>query len=164
MSDDNPSSGRAWRQRWQALGARERRAVGLAVLVLAAFVLWTAGVRPAWRVITEAPARIDTREAALQQMQRLAGEARELRELAPIPREQAVDAVKAATERLADKARLTIQGDRLSVNFTGIGPQALQQWLQEVRAQAQARPVQATLNRSGGSLSGSVVLAVGDGA
>lgn len=164
MNDATDSSGRAWRQRWQALQARERRAVLLAALVLATFVLWSAGIRPAWQVVREAPAQIEAREAALQQMQRLAAEARELRGLTPVSRDQAMETVRTATARLADKARLNVQGDRLTVNFTGVGPQAFEQWLQEVRTQARARPVQASLNRSGGQFSGSVVLAIGDGA
>lgn len=163
MNDSSVQSGRAWRQRWQALGARERRAVALAGAVLAAYALWAVGIRPAWQVVREAPAQLEQREAALLQMQALAAEARELREMAALPREQALQAVKSATERLGDKARLSVQGERVSVVFTGVGPQALQQWLQQVRTQARARPVQAALNRGEPTFSGSIVLALGDG-
>lgn len=164
MNDSAASSDRPWRQRWQALEARERRALVLAAAVLGAFVLWSAGIRPAWQVVREAPAQIEAREASLQQMQRLAGEARELRDLRPVNRDQALETVRAATARLADKARLNAQGERITVNFSGIGPQTFEQWLNEVRTQARARPVQATLNRIGGQLNGTLVLAIGDGA
>lgn len=149
-----------WRERWRALAPREQRLVALAVTLVALAAAWSLLVAPAWRTVRAAPAEIDRLDRQLQDMQRLATEARELRRTPPLPPAQAEAALRAATERLGERARLVLAGDRATVTFTGVDSAQLRDWLAEVRVGARARPLEAQLVRSGGGFNGTVVLAL----
>lgn len=97
-------------------------------------------------------------------MQRLATESQQLRATPPLPPDAAVAALKAATERLGDKGRLMLQGERAILSVNGAGPQALRDWLAEARSGARARPLEANLTRTGAGYNGAIVLAIGGGA
>lgn len=147
-----------WLARWRALAPRERQAVALAASLVALFAAWTLAVAPAWRIVREAPAELDRLDRQLQEMQRLAAEAKDLRATPPLPPAQGVAALQAATSRLGDRARLNLVGDRATVTFNGIEAGRLREWLSEVRVGARAQPIEAQLTRSGPGFNGSVVL------
>ena len=69
----------AWKQRWQQFAPRERRMIALAGAVLGGFLLFTVAIRPAWTTVRSAPARLSELDTQFQQMQRMAGESKELR-------------------------------------------------------------------------------------
>jgi general secretion pathway protein M len=150
----------AW---WRALPLRERRLALLAGGVLLAFLLWTLAIQPAWRTIATAPAELDELEAQLQGMQRLAGEVTQLRATPPVNPELAAAALKAATERLGEQGKLSLQGERAVLTVNGVATSDLRDWLAEARSGARARPVEANLLRSGPGLSGTLVLSLGGG-
>jgi general secretion pathway protein M len=145
---------------WQELAPRERRLVAIATTLVLLALLWLVAVQPAWRTLARAPAELDRLDAQWQAMQRLGSEAQALRAAPPVPLDQAQAALKAASERLGDKAQLTLTGDRVLVRFNGIAPSALRDWLAEARAGARARPVAASLQRSGEGFSGTLELAL----
>ena len=147
--------------RWRALAPRERRYLTVALVVLIGFVLWMLAIQPALRTVRTAPARLDQLDAQLQQMQRLAAETVSLRGVPPAPPAQAALALKSATERLGDKARLALQGDRATLTATGISAEALRAWLQEARSTARARAVEVQLVRNPQGFAGTVVVALG---
>jgi|APIni6443716594_1056825.scaffolds.fasta_scaffold918315_1 general secretion pathway protein M len=149
---------RAW---WAALPVRERRLVGAAAAVVVAFLAWVLAVQPALRTLREAPAQLETLDAQLQTMQRLAGEARELRTASPLGAAQSSVALKAASDRLGDKARLSVQGERAVLTLNGVGSEALRNWLAEVRSGARARPIEAQLSRGPQGFTGTLTLAIG---
>lgn len=151
--------------RWRTLAPRERVAVAVAGSALGLYVLWSVAVQPAWRTLNDAPAELQKLDAQLDAMRVLAGEAQALRQAPPVLAAQAETALRAATGRLGDGARLDLQGDRATVNFKGVTGEAFVAWLSEVRAGARARPVQAQLMRdaAGGTYAGTVVLALGHG-
>lgn len=151
------------RARWHALGPRDRRLLGLAAAVLGAFALWSVAIQPAWRTLREAPAQRDALDAQWQQMQALAAEAQQLRATPPLAAEQAAAALRAASERLGNGARLSLQGDRAVLTLSGVSSAQLREWLAEARAGARARPVEAQLSRGAQGFSGSVVLQLGVG-
>lgn len=151
------------RARWQALGARERRLLTVAAWLVGALLAWYVAVAPAWRTVSGAPARLDQLDAQLQQMQRMAGEARSLRGAPAVGAVQAQVAVKAASDALGGVARLTLQGDRATVTFTNASGAQLREWLTEVRGAGRARPVEASLTRGPQGYNGSVVLALPGG-
>jgi general secretion pathway protein M len=151
----------ALRTRWQALGVRDRGLAWLAIAILSAFVLWSWAVQPAWRALRDAPAQIGTLEAQLQEMQSLAAETRELRAAPALSSEQSAAALKAASDRLGNKARLSMQGERAVLTLTGASSSQVREWLAEARAGARARPVEAQLSRNAQGFSGSVVLSIG---
>lgn len=161
MSDATPNRTDALRAAWAARDPRERRLVVLATLVVGLFLLWTVALQPALRTLREAPIRLDALDRQLQAMQQQASEARELRATPPLPRAQALAALRAASERLGAAGRLTEQGDRALVTLDNVSPDQFRAWLADVRGAARARPIEATLTRTDLGLSGSVVLAVG---
>jgi general secretion pathway protein M len=150
--------------RWQALAPRERRLVGIGGSVLLFFLVWMVFVQPAWRTVRDAPAHIDRLDTQLQQMQRLAAESRELRGASPMAAAQAAVVLKAATDRLGEKARLSVQGERAVLTLNGVSGEQLRSWMAEARSGARARPVEAQLNRSPQGYNGTLTVTLGVGA
>ena len=151
----------AARARWQTLAARERRLVLVAVAVLGLYLVWAVAIQPARRTIERATVEREALEAQWQVMLRLADEARQLRAAPPVSRDEAQDALEAATERLGAAGRLMVQGNRAVLTLNGVGTSALRDWLAEVRSGARARPVDATLSRGAQGYSGTLVVAIG---
>lgn len=146
---------------WAALSARDRRLVALASAVLSLFLVWTWAVQPAWRTLQTAPAQRDALDAQWQAMQRLAAEAKELRGAPPVSTAQSSAALQAATERLGDKGRLALQGERAVLTVQGASTSQLRDWLAEARSGARARPVEARLAQAAQGYSGTLVVALG---
>jgi general secretion pathway protein M len=144
--------------RWAAIAPRERRLLQAALAIVVLALAWLVLVRPAWQTLRDAPARIDTLDLQLQQMQRLATETRELRSLPVVSATQSEAALRAATERLGPSAKLTLQGERATLNVTGVPGEALVAWLGEARSAARARPEEARLARGPTGYTGSVVV------
>ncbi|MBL8342801.1 MAG: type II secretion system protein M [Rubrivivax sp.] len=151
------------RQWWLALARRERRLILAGSTLVALSLLWWLALAPALRTIQRAPAQIDAAEAQLQQMQRLATEARDLRAVTPVPADQAANVLKAATARLGDKGRLSLQGDRAVLTVAGVSSVALRDWMAEARSGARARTIEANLSRGTSGLTGTVVVGMGAG-
>ena len=135
--------------RWQAASGRERRSLMLAAAVVGLYLLWALGLQPALHTLRTAPPRLAELDGQLQQMQRLAQEAGDLRQLPAISSGEAEAALNAASSRLGPSTRLQMAGDRVTVSFNEINPADLQAWLSEVRVAARARVVEATLQRAG---------------
>ena len=151
------------RRWWQGLARRERRAVIGAAGLIGAALLWLVALAPALRTLARAPAQIDAVEMQLQSMKRLASEAREFRAVTPVTPEQSATALKAATARLGERARLALQGDRAVLTLNGATTVGLRDWLAEARSGARARAVEVNLSRGATGLSGTVVVAIGAG-
>lgn len=152
------------REYWRTRAPRERLALVLMGAVLLFAIGWLLFVQPAWRTLRETPVQIDQLDAQLQQMQRLAAEAQTLRDVAAVSTGQATAALRAATERLGDKGRLSLLGDRASLTLNGASPEALRGWLIEARSAARARPIEAQLTRAGNGYSGTLVVQLSGGA
>ena len=146
---------------WRARAERERRLLLVAAGIVVAGLVWALAVQPAWRTIARAPSELDALDAQLQTMQRLAAEAQRLRAAPPVTPEQAGAALRAATERLGDKGKLVLQGQRAVLTLTGVSSGALRDWLAEARAGARARPLESSLSRAAQGYSGTLVLAIG---
>lgn len=148
--------------RWQALGERERLAVGGIGVLLALGLAWAVLLAPALRTLKTAPAELEKLELQLQQMQAQAQEARLLRQAPTVPPAQAQAALKASVEHLGPAARLNLTADRAVVMLNGISPPALQAFLGEVRSAARARPIEAQLTRGPKGYAGSITLSLGE--
>ncbi|MGQ3054830.1 MAG: type II secretion system protein GspM [Roseateles sp.] len=148
---------------WQALGERERFAVGGIALLLGLLLAWSVLIAPALRTLRTAPAELEKLELQLQQMQAQAQEARALAAAPAVQPAQAQAALTASVANLGPAARLTLTGDRAVVTLNGIAPELLQGWLGEVRSAARARPVEAQLTRGPKGYSGNLVLTLGGG-
>lgn len=149
--------------RWRGMPQRDRLAAGFGIAVVAAFLLWLVFVGPAWRTLRAAPAKLDVLEVQLQQMQRLAAEAKTLRGAPPVSASQAAEPLRVATERLGNKASITFQGDRATLRLNGVSGDALRDWLSEARSAARARAIDVQLNRAPEGYAGLVVVTLGAG-
>jgi general secretion pathway protein M len=152
------------RERWLALAPRERYGLAIGLAIVAIALVWLVAIQPAWHTLRSAPAELDALEAQWQQMQRLAGESRELRTAAPVPQAQSAAALRAATERLGAQAKLSQAGERATLNLSGVSGAQLGAWLVEARSAARARVVEAQLTRGPQGYSGNVVVTLGGGA
>ena len=149
--------------RWRGLSPRDRSLAALGAAVVLGYAVWSLGVQPALKTLRQAPSQLAALDADLQAMQRLAAEAAALKAQPPMPPSQAAAALKAASDRLGDAAKLSVQGERAVLTFKGLGADALQQWLGEVREGARARPVEAQFARDGNGFAGSVTVTLGGG-
>lgn len=137
---------------WARLAPRERLAVGVASTVVGLALLWWLGVAPALATLRQAPAQHQQLDAQLTQMRQMAATAEGLRgqnkaqALSPASARDALE--QATTATLAGTAQLSVQGDRATVTLRGTPPDALAQWLAQVRINARVVPVQADLQRS----------------
>jgi general secretion pathway protein M len=143
---------------WQSLAPRERQMVVVVAIVGVVFIVWLIAVQPALRTLRETPTELDRLELQLQQMQIAALESETLRSASPVPAAQAADALRAATERLGGKGKISVQGDRATLTFTGVPFPGLRVWLGEARSGARARPVEAQLLKGVGGYNGSISL------
>lgn len=148
----------AW---WAGRTPRERQAVVLVGGVLVFYLVWSLLVAPALRTVRQAPEELDRLDAQYQQMQRTAAESGSLRAAPKVGPIQAAQALKAATDRLGDKARLLQQGDRATLTLSGVTPEALRDWLTEARSGARARPVDVQLQRGNLGYTGTLVVTLG---
>lgn len=148
---------------WRGRAARERQALAIGLVALVAVLIWFVFVQPAWRVASQAPAQLDRLDHQLQQLQAMSDEVKALRSVSPISAPQAAAALRAATTRLGEQARLSLQGDRASITFTAVDSDDLRDWLNEVRSAARARPIEASLSRVADGYSGTVVVILGGG-
>jgi general secretion pathway protein M len=148
---------------WRARAPRERLVVGIAGGALALLLVWWIFIAPAWRTLRETPAQLDSLDAQLQQLQRLAAETQTLKGAAPVNSAQAGLALRAASDRLGDKGKLTLLGDRATLTLNGAGTEALRSWLQEARSAARVRPIEAQLTRGTQGYNGTIVVSLGGG-
>lgn len=146
---------------WMSLAARERLWLTGLGWGLALLLVGLLAVQPAWRTLMRSPAELDAMDAQLQIMQRQAAEVQALRGAAPVTPDQAAAALAAATVRLGDRAKLSVQGERATLTLNGVGTAALRDWLAEARAGARARPIEANLSRAGAGFSGTLVMGLG---
>lgn len=134
------------RQRWDALGARERRLVLVAALIVGAALLWWIALGPALSTLKNAQAQHNEVDAQLQQMQSLKAQASALAALPKISIEDARRALDASLKQtLAASAQMVIVGNRATVTLKGASPDVLAQWLLQVRINARAVPSEVRL-------------------
>lgn len=132
-----------------SLAPRERRAVTLAAWVMGLGLLWWLALAPALQTLRQAPERHARLDAQLSDMRSMAATAESLRAQStaqPLGREDALRALEQATASLAGTAQLAVLGDRATLTLTNTPPDALAQWLAQVRVNARLVPLEAQLN------------------
>lgn len=137
------------RQVWHKLAARERRAVLLAIGITTAALLWWVALAPALATLRQADAQHAQLNAQLARMQALADQANRLKTQPGMGRDDSLRALEQATSRLlGPTARLTLLGDQATVTLQATEPEALAQWLAEVRGNARLTPSEARLSQT----------------
>ena len=147
--------------RYAKLEARERQMVLVVAAALIFLVVWLVLVRPAWTTLDKAPALRAQADGELLQMQAISIEAKQLRALPPVPQSVAEQVLKAATDELGGKAKLSVQNDRAILSLTGANGEDIRKWLLQARGGARARPIEATLTRAGDGYNGTLIVAIG---
>jgi general secretion pathway protein M len=132
------------------LQPRERRAVTLALWVVGLGLLWWIAIAPAWSTLRQAPERHARLDAQLSQMRGMAASAQALRgqtNAQPPGRDTALRALDQATSALGASGQIAVQSERATLTLNNATPEALAQWLQQVRINARLVPVEAKLTR-----------------
>jgi general secretion pathway protein M len=146
----DPGAAGRLRAKWQALPARERRLIALAVGAVVLALLWWAGLAPALRTLRDAGSQRAALQTQAQQMQQFKLEAEALKALPRITQQEALRALEnTVQQRLGASARLTMVGDRATVTLKDAPAAALADWLADARANARSTPVEARLTRGG---------------
>ena len=138
------------RQTMAGLQPRERRAVTLALWVVGLGLLWWIAIAPAWSTLRQAPERHARLDAQLSQMRGMAASAQALRgqtNAQPPGRDTALRALDQATSALGASGQIAVQSERATLTLNNATPEALAQWLQQVRINARLVPVEAKLDR-----------------
>lgn len=136
------------------LSPRERRAVTLAAWVAGLGLVWWLGVAPALATLRSAPERHARLDAQLSHMRSLAATAEQLRAqntTRPPARDDALRALEQANTTLAGTGQLSVLGDRATLTLRNTPPEALAQWLAQVRVNARVLPLEARLTRTPGA-------------
>lgn len=137
---------------WDRLAPRERLLVACAATLVGLALLWWVALAPALATLRTAPAQHRQLDAQLGQMRQLAATAEGLRgqqSAQPLARDAALRALEqATTTALAGTAQQSVQGDRVTMTLRGAAPEALAQWLAQVRINARLVPVQADLQQT----------------
>ena len=147
-------------QLWRSRAPRERQLIAAMAIAIAVLLVWLIAVQPALRTLRETPTELDRLDSQWQQMQLAALESASLRSASPVPPAQATEALRSATERLGGKGKISLQGDRAVLTFSGVPFEGLRNWLGEVRSAARARPVEAQLLKGATGYSGSISIAL----
>jgi general secretion pathway protein M len=134
---------------WAALGAREKRLVSMAALVVGLALLWIVGISPAWRTVREAPAKQAIIDKQLQTMHAMVAEATSLRGQRALSYDESLGSLENSVKQtLGSSASLTVNDGRASVNLKAVSADALALWLNQTRVNARLVPSEARLQRS----------------
>lgn len=135
--------------RWQTLAPREQTLVSSAIVIVAAALVWGAGVAPALKVLRQAEAQHRSLDAGLQGMQALASEAQALKARPVMSHSEALRALESSVKQgLGAGAQLSVAGERATVTLKNVPAATLAQWLTQARVNARAVPSEARLVRS----------------
>lgn len=147
------------RARWRAASTREQRLLlGAAVLVLGALLWWVA-LAPALATLKVAESRQRVLDAQWQQMQRLQAQAQALQAQPPLAPSVARGLLEAALKTLEGTAQMNVAGERVTITLKATPPDALAQWLAQVRLNVRTAPTEARLTRNAaGTWDGVLVL------
>ena len=148
---------------WAGLATRERFLVGTAAALVVLALLWWVAIGPALETVRTADAKHRVLDAELQTMRSLAAEAVSLQGLPRVRPEDGRRALEASVkQRLGPASQMSVMGDRATVTLKDTPPEALTEWLSQVRSNARAVATDArlTLNPARTGWDGTVVLAL----
>lgn len=148
----------AW---WATRAPREKNMLRACAGIVALALLWTLGLAPARRSLQQAQQQGPVLQAQRAAMASLQTEARTLQALPTHSRAVALQALQSvSTRQLGAQVTVTAQGPHAVVSFQGASPEALAQWLGQVRADARLTPDQVQWRRSANGWQGSAQFAL----
>jgi len=145
--------------RWRSTSVREQRLLLGALALVVGALLWWVALAPALATLKSAEARQRVLDGQWQQMQRLQAQAQALQAQPPLAPAVARGLLEASLSTLGGSAHMTLMGERATVTLKATSPEALAQWLAQVRLNVRAAPSEARLVRNAaGTWDGSLVL------
>ena len=145
----------ALRQHWASLAPREQTLVLAAATVLGLALLWSLLLAPALAQLRASPARHAALDAQLQQMQALQAQALHLKDIPrPTGNETLPVLWRSLGQQLSAGTQMSTTGDRAAITLKNVPPEALAQWLAQVRSTTRAVPTEARLMRNTASTGG----------
>ena len=145
----------ALRQHWASLAPREQTLVLAAATVLGLAILWWLLLAPALAQLRASPARHAALDAQLQQMQALQAQALHLKDIPrPTGNETLPVLWRSLGQQLSAGTQMSTTGDRAAITLKDVPPEALAQWLAQVRSTTRAVPTEARLMRNTASTGG----------
>ncbi len=138
----------ALRTHWASLAPREQTLVLAAATVLGLALLWWLLLAPALAQLRASPARHAALDAQLQQMQALQAQALHLKDIPrPTGNETLPVLWRSLGQQLSAGTQMSTTGDRAAITLKDVPPEALAQWLAQVRSTTRAVPTEARLLR-----------------
>ena len=154
-------------QAWQSFidqrSPREQLAIQWALGFVAVVVLWQIAVAPAWQVWRDSQTQLDTLAQQHADMLVLQQQAKQMQAQPRISTETSTQALQSLCAGLGDKVKCSRQALRMTVDFKGLGPQAVAQAWAQARSQAQAVVLETHLQRQGELWNGQWVWALPEG-
>jgi len=145
----------ALRPHWASLAPREQTLVLAAATVLGLALLWWLLLAPALAQLRASPARHAALDAQLQQMQALQAQALHLKDIPrPTGNETLPVLWRSLGQQLSAGTQMSTTGDRAAITLKDVPPEALAQWLAQVRSTTRAVPTEARLMRNTASTGG----------
>ena len=145
----------ALRRHWPSLAPREQTLVLPAATVLGLALLWSLLLAPALAQLRASPARHAALDAQLQQMQALQAQALHLKDIPrPTGNETLPVLWRSLGQQLSAGTQMSTTGDRAAITLKDVPPEALAQWLAQVRSTTRAVPPEARLMRNTASTGG----------
>ncbi|HRP21292.1 MAG TPA: type II secretion system protein GspM [Alicycliphilus sp.] len=145
----------ALRTHWASLAPREQTLVLAAATVLGLALLWWLLLAPALAQLRASPARHAALDAQLQQMQALQAQALHLKDIPrPTGNETLPVLWRSLGQQLSAGTQMSTTGDRAAITLKDVPPEALAQWLAQVRSTTRAVPTEARLMRNTASTGG----------
>lgn len=145
----------ALRTHWASLAPREQTLVLAAATVLGLALLWWLLLAPALAQLRASPARHAALDEQLQQMQALQAQALHLKDIPrPTGNETLPVLWRSLGQQLSAGTQMSTTGDRAAITLKDVPPEALAQWLAQVRSTTRAVPTEARLMRNTTSAGG----------
>jgi type II secretory pathway component PulM len=130
---------RAWQTWLSQRSPREQMGVQVALAALVFLVVWQWAVLPAWQVLQSSESQRTRLAKQTSHMQSLQQQAQQWRQQNRISSEQAAQSLQTLANALNNQAQFNRQGQRVTVSFKGVKPQALADLLVQARSQAHAQ-------------------------
>jgi len=129
----------AWNQWLSQRSPREQIGLQWALGLVLLLVVWQWAVSPALQVLRTSDAQRARLAQQTAQLQALQQQAQRLRQQSRISPEQAAQTLQALAQALGGQVKFNRQGERVTLDFKALSPQALAELLTQARSQAHAK-------------------------
>jgi type II secretory pathway component PulM len=145
---------------WNSASARERLMLAVMVLFVCGALLFAVLVRPAWRLVRDAPATLQTLDAKVLAMRAQAAQLRAAPAALPTVATQPVSAERELSGPGATVSEARDSSGATTVTLKNVDGAKLGAWLARPDVQKQLQRVSVTRDATSGRISGSMVLSL----